>query len=852
MTNVNQDVDLTNCDKEPIHQLGRIQQYGGLIGLSQSWEIVYCSENIKAFCGIDAQKCLSLKASDIFQPQTIALIRESIVSLEQEQSERLFAEYLFGKDKLFDVSLHISNGTIVIEFEYHQALVQKKSLQHFRTSLKGLSHSQTINDVFTHATDTVASLTGFDRVMLYRFHNDGSGEVVAESRQHHMDSFLGLRYPASDIPKQARKLYVKNLTRQIENVHSTDVSLVSKYTEQQTILDLSQSTLRAVSPIHIEYLKNMGVNASFSLSIVVDGELWGLFACHHNTPHYLSLELRSIIEVYGEVFSLELASRLRNLSLVNTEKAQNLHVKIMATMNSEDTVYKNLAPHLSNFHKLISCKTSLLWVDKKLAKAGEYISDENAASLVSALNHYPANEIVCTDNLKAIIPEESEVLTQFAGMLAIPISRKPRDFLIFLRAEESQSISWAGNPEKPAEYGPNGARLTPRKSFAAWQEIRKGYSAPWLQKEIGLGNLFRQMLLEIVIRNIDERERLIRESQQQQDMLISELNHRVRNILGLISSVISKTAGNADTVDVFKDVLGGRIDAIALAQNQLTQRNWTHAPLKKLLETELLAFANKTNKNIMIEGPDINIGPKAFTTLTLVLHELFTNSVKHGALKHDTGVLNVKWHFNSEGDLALSWQENGYENQPKFKKGFGMVIINRSVPFDLGGQATVEAHAHGINVNLEIPKQHLFHTDNTDNSLNTTVMSAKDSQLANAAQFSSSALILEDNMIIALDVEETLSSLDIKHIYVAANTIEAESFIGSKRIDFAILDVNLGGENSFDIAKMCQVKNIPFVFVTGYSELSSITDNGFENVKLLMKPFKETEITDFVKDVYNH
>lgn len=858
MNNVNngQDVNLTNCDKEPIHQLGQIQKYGGLIALSESWDVIYCSDNINEFCAYTTEQCLSLNASAIFQPHIISILKETIANSDVDKSERLFGEYLFSKSDLFDISVHISQNIIVVEFEYHHALTHQKSLQSFRNSFRTLSQVVTLEQLFIQSTDTVSELTGFDRVMLYRFHNDGTGEVVAESKVSHMDSFLGLRYPASDIPKQARRLYIKNLTRQIEDVHSKNIEIVCRFDTPGNILDLSMSSLRAVSPIHIEYLKNMGVGASFSLSIVVEGELWGLFACHHNEPNYLSLELRSIIEVYGEVFSLELASRLRNLSLVNTEKAQNLHVKIMSSMNNEETVYNNLAPHLQSFQRLIKCDAAFLWVDNKLAKEGATLSDEDANLIINRLNQMLPSEIICTDNLSALLNDELTVTERFTGMMAIPISRRQRDFLVFLRKEERQSIQWAGNPEKPVELGPNGARLTPRKSFAAWQELRKGHSAPWLQKEIGLGNLFKQMLLEIVIRNIDERERLIRDSRQQQDMLIHELNHRVRNILGLISSVISKTAANADADNVmdFKKVLGGRIDSLAVAQNQLTQRNWMPAPLIKLIETEISAYSNDQQDKITFSGPDVNVAPKAYTTLTLVIHELVTNAVKHGALRYDDGKLTINWGINKHNELTIDWTEEGCPGNTESKKGFGSIIINRSVPYDLGGQAHVHFTSRGLDVSLVIPANYVFlektvspQISNADADADADVVSAISLNRANPL----SALILEDNMIIALDVEETLINSKVQHVHVASNTLEARAILKDKRIDFAILDVNLGGENSYDIGKLCQSKHIPFVFVTGYNELEGIKSNGFENVKLLLKPFNPDEILQFVDDLDN-
>jgi light-regulated signal transduction histidine kinase (bacteriophytochrome) len=839
---MNNNVDLTNCDKEPIHKLGKVQQYGGLLGLSENWQIVFCSHNIEKFSKWTSDDCLGKAAEQILLPETIAKCKEAIASnADSDQTQRLFGEYVFSRNEFYDLSIHLSGDIIVIEFEHHQPLVNKNSLSNVRSRLRQLSQTDNLDSFFMHACDAISNLTGFDRIMLYRFHNDGSGEVIAENVLNDMDSFLGLRYPASDIPQQARKLYVRNLTRLIEDVNAETVDIDSKMFSSGEELDLSMGTLRAVSPIHIEYLKNMGVGASFSLSIIVDGELWGLFACHHNSAQYISLEMRSIIEVYGEVFSLELTSRLRNLSLANTESAKSLHVKMMSSLNSDASILTNLEPYMQSLQRLIPCDTAVLWVENKLAKAGSPISNEDAQLLISKLNDSSSADIICTDNLKGYFGESITVSDRFSGLLAVPISRFPKDFLVFLRKEETQSINWAGNPEKPVDLGPNGIRLTPRKSFSAWQEIRRGYSAPWLQQEIGLAQALKQMLLEVVVRNIDERERLNQQSQQQQDVLVSELNHRVRNILGLISSVVAKTATGANDVTEFKDVLGGRINSIAEAQNHLTERNWSHAPLTKLFSVELSAYITERISNVSVGGPEVYLEPKAYTTLTLVVHELVTNALKHGALLNDRGTLNIEWELNADNELAIKWQEYGYDNQPSLQKGFGTVIIERSIPFDLNGSSNVEHHASGMNVVMIIPSKYIYLTPSKSSSS----MSKKAPVQVKSQQQSSgikTALVLEDNMIIALDVEDTLLENAVEKVIMASNTVEAAAIIKNNAIDFAVLDVNLGGENSYSIGELCQKMGIPFVFVTGYNELQGVKDNGFEDATLLLKPVKSAEL----------
>ncbi|MCP3429160.1 HWE histidine kinase domain-containing protein [Opacimonas viscosa] len=846
----NAQVDLTNCDREPIHLLGNIQNYGALLAFGYDWQCQHASANLDKFLSQPVSKILGSQAASLFSHESFNEIKETLTRLDKpDQTERIFGIELFGDEVLYDVSMHLSNMIIVIEFEYHQALVHHNSLSNMRTALRNLSRTYSLESFFVEATETVAKLTGFGRIMLYRFHNDGSGEVIAETIKSSMDSFYGLRYPASDIPKQARKLYLRNLTRQIENVNSDVVPILSNPTMSENQLDLSMSSLRAVSPIHIEYLTNMGVNASFSLSVIVNGELWGLFACHDNKSNYVSLEMRSIIEVFGEVFSLELTSKLRNSSYVDTDVAQNLHLKMMAALDSEQSVFSNLSPYIKDFYKLIPCETVLLWVDGKMTTHGASIAQEDIHLLIACINSISPNDIICTDNLRKFLKEEVTVGERFGGMLAIPISRSPRDFLIFLRKEEHISVKWAGNPEKPVTYGPNGSRLTPRKSFAAWQEVRKGYSKPWLEKEIGLARLIKQMLLEIIIRNIDERQRLALESQQQQDMLIHELNHRVRNILGLINSVVSKTAKGSKSVAEFKTILGGRIDSISVAQNHLTEKNWSHAPLQKLITTEIQAYTDENSSRVTMDGENIDLLPKAYTTLTLVIHELVTNAVKYGGLNAPGGKVNISWTISDSQDLVISWKESGFACKTPTKKGFGSVIIGRSIPFDLNGESTVEFGIDGLHVLLKVPQKYIYKRTETTNPKVQLIKTPKNSIPISLLK---EVLILEDNMIIALDIEETMQDLSAKNINICSNSISASDILDQKSVSFAVLDINLGGSTSIEIAKKCQTKGIPIIFITGYKNLDTLLDIDLSDIPVLSKPMKKTDLVNALANLVSH
>ncbi len=303
-------VDLTNCDREPIHILGAVQPFGFLITVNAEWTVTRASENLPEFVGQSLTHILGAQLETIFTPQAIHAIRNRVTLLRGADAvERLFALQLAKDGPLFDVAVHFSGPALVIEAEPHQGEHLDVTNQ-VRTLMARLTQMDSIPAFYREAARQARLLTGFDRVMIYRFDHSGAGEVVAEALRPGVDSFLGLNYPASDIPAQARALYVRNLFRIIADVKAKPVPLLAAAADSQA-LDQSLSLLRSVSPIHIEYLTNMGVDASLSISIVVEGRLWGLFACHHYAPLLPSFSQRSAAELYGQMFSLMLESRER-------------------------------------------------------------------------------------------------------------------------------------------------------------------------------------------------------------------------------------------------------------------------------------------------------------------------------------------------------------------------------------------------------------------------------------------------------------------------------------------------------------------------------------------------------------
>lgn len=334
-------VDLTNCDREPIHILGTIQPFGFLVAVSADWMVTRVSDNIAAYLKIAPEAALGQPLQDLFAGQAIHDIRNRLQVLRGPDAvERLFDVDLVEDGRRFDLAVHFSGSSVVIEAEPSiEETTEAAGL--VRGFISRLSQSQGMTAFLRSGARQVRALTGFDRVMVYRFDQSGSGEVVAEAMGPGIDSFLGLNYPASDIPAQARALYLRNVFRIIADVNAAPVPIVPPLDAQGQALDQSLSLLRAVSPIHIEYLRNMGVEASLSISIVVDGRLWGLFACHHYAPLLPSLAKRTASELFGQMFSLMLESRERREAADYEARARQLTDRLMAAVAQDHDLLDN-------------------------------------------------------------------------------------------------------------------------------------------------------------------------------------------------------------------------------------------------------------------------------------------------------------------------------------------------------------------------------------------------------------------------------------------------------------------------------------------------------------------------------
>ncbi|MNQ03025.1 Bacteriophytochrome [compost metagenome] len=438
-----------------------------------------------------------------------------------------------------------------------------------------------------------------------------------------------------------------------------------------------------------------------------------------------------------------------------------------------------------------------------------------------ALNGTAAGRVFATDHIGALVPEARAFASGAAGLLAIPISRSPRDYVILFRRELVHSVRWGGDPHKPVSFGPNGPRLTPRESFAEWKELVEGRSQPFTASEIRVAETLRATLIEVVLRLADEASAERQQSSARQELLIAELNHRVRNILGLIRGLIRQSEPTSASIADFVKVVDGRIHALARAHNQITDDHWGPAPLQALIDAEAAAFVDERGR-ITLQGEPVLLNPNAYSTMALVLHELVTNSNKYGSLSTQDGRVVIGWSRNAAGDLIMEWREiGGPPVTPPTRQGFGTTIISRSVPYDLGGSADVAYEPGGVHAVFRIPARHLSEPRSTDGAKTIKYprpaighpQLVPDAVLANH-----DILLVEDSLIIALDAEDIAHRLGAASVTTAATVEGALEFIDAARPTVAMLDINLGDRHSYPIADRLAEVGVPFIFATGYGE----------------------------------
>jgi len=825
-------VNLDNCDREAIQIPGSIQPHGCLLACDASVSIVMRqSANAPDMLGATSD-LRGQRLEAVLGVDAIHAIRNSLARTKDASRSALTFGLRLPSGRSFDVSAHIYKGVAILEFDPSGAGVAEP-IELARTVIAHIKEINQAGRLYHDASRLVRAMLGYDRVMIYQLGIDGAGKVIAEAKRSGLESFKGQYFPASDIPQQARALYLRNPIRIIPNSRFQSVPIEPVVDLSGEPLDLSHAHLRSVSPIHCEYLCNMGVSASMSISIIVNGVLWGLIACHHYEPRILTTSQRIAAEIFGDFLSLHISTLLARQTLEAAAHARQVLDTLLRDSNRSLDIEQLLRSRLTDFKALIQCDgigMSLQghWVDEGLTPPrGTF------PALLEFAQNVAEGQTWASNRLSMAYPLAAEYADSVSGVLIIPMSHRPKDFLMLFRKEVVDTLDWAGDPNKTYDSGSMGERLSPRKSFAVWKETVHRQSLPWTEQDRQFGEAIRTAVVEVVLHNSELLNSERSKADVRQRMLNEELNHRVKNILALIGALVSHPTAESQSLNGYVETLKGRIQALSLAHDQVV-RGDGGGSLFELLSAELSPYRSVDDATQLM-GPNVILDARAYSVMALVLHELATNAAKYGALSRPEGKLSVIWAVDAEGGCDITWQESGGPLvRPPSRHGFGSVLIGRSIPFDLGGISVIEYKPEGVQGLFRIPANHLSVAEPVapKHAKPSITRPYKQTGMLTAA----CVMILEDQLVIAVGLEHILMDAGVNDVITAGSEAEALKLLVSRKPDVAVLDINLGNGTSIVVADELTRLNIPFLFATGYGD-SIIIPGHLKHVPVLGKPY---------------
>ncbi|MFJ5489042.1 GAF domain-containing protein, partial [Hansschlegelia beijingensis] len=455
---------------------------------------------------------------------------------------------------LFDVSAQRSGGLTMVELEPAgpEGVPLGVVLGDLEAAASDFERASTVEQLCRFAAAEFRRLTGFDRVMIYQFLDDDSGSVVGEDRREGLRSFLNHRFPASDIPRQARALYLRNPIRVIPDVDYKPAPLQPATLDGGPI-DLSDVALRSVSPIHLQYLRNMGVRASASVSIVKDGVLWGLVACHNETPLHIPFARRAACRALAGTLGRQIRAKDESDAFRERVRLRGFQDDLVALLSREGSLDAAISNHVAEIRRALGGDGVAILRGSDLLTNGRCPAEEETRAVAAWALNRSVDQVFSTARLVELLPDAESYRHAASGLLAITLSLSEPWIVMWFRAEEIEVVEWAGNPHKDVAKDPNEA-LTPRASFESWRETVRGRARRWTGPEIEAAGRLRAAVTEVwqsrrlrdlnrrLVAALDEKDLLI----QQKDFLVGEVNHRVQNSLQLVSSFLALQARASD------------------------------------------------------------------------------------------------------------------------------------------------------------------------------------------------------------------------------------------------------------------------------------------------------------------
>lgn len=514
--------DLSNCELEQIHLAGSIQPHGALLVLREpDHTIIQASDNAADFLGLEP-----------------GLVGRSLHDLPGNLAERLRPHLSDPLDAIpravrcligeaaapFDGLVHRPEaGGLIIELERAGSSVDLS--RDVETALGRIQAASSLRALCDEAAVLFKDIAGYDRVMVYRFDEQGHGEVFSERREAELEAFLGNRYPASDIPQIARRLYEQNRVRVLVDVEYEPVALSPRQSPLTGAdLDMSLCFLRSMSPIHIQYLKNMGVGATLVASLMVGGKLWGLVSCHHYSPRFIAYEVRTVCELLAETIATRIMALESYVRAQAELSVRRLEQRMIEAISRDGDWRTGLFDGSQALLQPLDATGAALLFEGQVMSTGEVPSTRQLRDIGHWLDAQPRLPVFATESLGVDEPDFEALIPVASGLIATPLSNSPGEYLLWFRPEQIHTVTWGGNPFKPMVVGNDPADLSPRRSFAQWHELVQGTSAPWTPADRTAARLMGESVADVVLQSRSLRMLIARDqlTQISQQVRVSE------------------------------------------------------------------------------------------------------------------------------------------------------------------------------------------------------------------------------------------------------------------------------------------------------------------------------------------
>lgn len=647
-------MDYPTSYERSIQAPGSIQPHGMLLVLEEpDFKILQVSNNTQQYLGLSAAKLKGQLLSTLLDEGSFQIFQNSIPKTIAQPKILKLSTSIAQQSQTFNAYLHHNGNALILELERAEISTTDcfSPLQGLlNETIARMQTATTVTELLQIVVEEIRYLTGFDRVHIYRFDAQEAGEVIAEAKRHDLSSYLGLHFPEMDIPSDSRALYARGLLRYVPDIQAKPVKLNPiHHPGTRKPLDLGAAILRSVDPCCVEYYQNMGSGAFLVLSLLKDSKLWGLISCHHQTPKFLSSEVRTLCSLLGHLTCLELGNKIRQEELDAQTRLHTLQADMLKDIARADNFVEALIHPGDRLLELVNAQGAAICLGNNISLVGQTPLQAEVHLLVEFLEVLATEDLFYTDFLINHYPEATVFQETVSGILLLWISRVERYCILWFRPEVLQSVNWAGKPEDSFQMNSDGKlRLGPRQSFDLWQEQVQGHSLPWQPAEIESAQRLKSAIVGIVLKKAEELARLNQELEQSNRELAAfsysashDLKEPLRGIYNY-ASILQEDYGDRldeEGLDYLLTImqLSQRMDLLINGLLRLSQLRQEELHLQSVDLNQLIA---QVIEMLQASRPDLAVDiriPNPLPTLSCdpdLIREVFSNLIRN-AIKYN-------------------------------------------------------------------------------------------------------------------------------------------------------------------------------------------------------------------------